>query len=129
MEKDAETPTPSGKDRKVYITHEKNVTLKFAQYFFPFAVIDEFVFNFSPAQRVPRLQAEMVRHYGLLCLLRIPGRKITNSAGFTSKYNSKIRDALKDLELQADLVHETMVPIVGNSRLSNKSSNINMALK
>ncbi len=28
------------------------------------------------------------------------------TAGFTSKYNSKIRRALKDLELQADLVHE-----------------------
>ncbi len=29
------------------------------------------------------------------------------TAVFTSKYNSKIRDALKDLELQADLDHET----------------------
>ena len=29
------------------------------------------------------------------------------TAGFTSKYTSKIRGALKDLELQADLVHET----------------------
>ncbi len=28
-------------------------------------------------------------------------------AGFTSKYNNKTRGALKDLELQADLVHET----------------------
>ena len=30
-----------------------------------------------------------------------------NTAGFTSKYNSKIRGALKDLELQSDPVHET----------------------
>ena len=29
------------------------------------------------------------------------------TAVFTSKYNSKIRGALKDLELQADLVHKT----------------------
>ncbi len=29
------------------------------------------------------------------------------TAGFTSKYNSKIRGTLKDLELQADLEHET----------------------
>ncbi len=34
-----------------------------------------------------------------------PCRKST--AGFTSKHNSKIRGALKDLELLADLVHET----------------------
>ncbi len=29
------------------------------------------------------------------------------TTGFTSKYNSKIRGSLTDLELQADLVHET----------------------
>ncbi len=36
-----------------------------------------------------------------------PSDFLTNNAVFTSKYNSKIRGALKDTESQADLVHET----------------------
>ncbi len=40
-------------------------------------------------------------------LLLLPPRALLVTAGFTSKYTSKIRGALKDLELQADLVHET----------------------